>query len=247
MAGDVVELSAEASAADWQARPGADGGGNPDWQLYGSAPESRQPGWTDGRHDLNHPRNLLDELRRAADVVTGIAAKLTEQDIKAPSELPGWTRGHVLAHICGIANAMARQLEYAARGESVELYDGGYEGRTRAIGMAAGHSLDEHRADLDAALERALRAFDSLDAAGWQRAHHLPRGSGVRRRPGALARTRDPRHRPRHRPRPGNVEQAVLRAPVRLPGRPGARGPEASCSAAGPAARGHRQPAAVPR
>ena len=114
------------------------------------------------------PENLLAELHRAADVVAGIAAKLTEEDVKAPSELPGWTRGHVLAHIAGIANAMARQLEFAARGESVELYDGGYEGRTSAIEMAAGHSLAEHRADLDAALERALRAFDALDAAGWR-------------------------------------------------------------------------------
>jgi len=114
------------------------------------------------------PENLRAELHRAAGVVAGIAAKLTEQDIKAPSELPGWSRGHVLAHMCGIASAMGRQLEYAARGEAVELYDGGFEGRNRAIEMAAGHTLAEHRADLDAALDRALRAFDSLDAAGWR-------------------------------------------------------------------------------
>lgn len=114
------------------------------------------------------PEKLLGELHAAADAVAGIVAKLTDPDIKAPSELPGWTRGHVLAHITGIANAMARQLEHAARGESIELYDGGYEGRTRAIEMAAGHSLAEHRTDLDTALERALRAFDSLDAAGWR-------------------------------------------------------------------------------
>ncbi len=63
---------------------------------------------------------------------------------------------------------MARQLDYAARGESIELYDGGFEGRNRAIEMAAGHSLAEHRADLDAALDRALRAFDALDAPGWR-------------------------------------------------------------------------------
>jgi maleylpyruvate isomerase len=114
------------------------------------------------------PDQLLDELRRAADVVTGIAAKLTEPDVESPSELPGWTRGHVLAHIAGIANAMARQLEFASRGETIELYDGGYEGRTRAIEMAAGHSLAEHRADLGAALDRALRAFAGLPEAGWR-------------------------------------------------------------------------------
>ncbi len=115
------------------------------------------------------PENLLEELRRAADVVAGITAKLTEEDVKAPSDLPDWTRGHVLAHITGIANAMARQVEYAARGESIELYDGGFEGRTRAIELAAGHSLAEHRADVGAALDGALRAFGTLDDAGWRR------------------------------------------------------------------------------
>jgi len=115
------------------------------------------------------PENLLEELRRAADVVASITANLTDPDVGAPSELPGWTRGHVLAHMAGISNAMARQLEFAARGETIELYDGGYEGRTRAIEMAAGHALAEHKADLESALERALGAFGGLDDAGWRR------------------------------------------------------------------------------
>lgn len=115
------------------------------------------------------PEKLLEELRRAADVVAETTAKLTDQLVLAPSELPGWSRGHVLAHVAGIANAMARQLEYAARGESIELYDGGFEGRTRAIELAAGHTLAQHQADVDAALDRALRAFGTLDGAGWNR------------------------------------------------------------------------------
>jgi maleylpyruvate isomerase len=123
------------------------------------------------------PEKLLEELRRAADVVASLTAKLSDQDVEAPSELPGWTRGHVLAHVTGISNAMARQLEFAARGETIELYDGGYEGRTRAIEMAAGHSIAEHRADLDAAMERALRAFGGLSDAGWR--HPISYRGGV--------------------------------------------------------------------
>jgi maleylpyruvate isomerase len=119
------------------------------------------------------PDALRAELHKAADAVTSLAAKLTDADVPGPSALPGWTRGHVLAHIAGISNAMARQLEYAARGETVELYDGGYDGRTKAIEMSAGHALEQHRADLDSALGRALRAFDGLDAdaagsGGWR-------------------------------------------------------------------------------
>lgn len=115
------------------------------------------------------PADLLAQLHKAAAVLASTAAKFTDEDVKAPSILPGWTRGHVLAHLAGITNAMARQLEYAARGETVELYDGGMDGRNKAIGMAAGHSADAHRADLDAGLDRALKAFDALDAdSGWQ-------------------------------------------------------------------------------
>ncbi|QHK18735.1 maleylpyruvate isomerase family mycothiol-dependent enzyme [Pseudarthrobacter psychrotolerans] len=115
------------------------------------------------------PADLLAELHKAADAVASTAAKFTDDDVKAPSGLPGWTRGHVLAHLAGISNAMARQLEYAARGATVELYDGGQDGRTKAIEMAAGHTADAHRADVQAALDRALAAFDALGAdSAWQ-------------------------------------------------------------------------------
>ncbi|MDQ0211386.1 maleylpyruvate isomerase family mycothiol-dependent enzyme [Arthrobacter bambusae] len=110
---------------------------------------------------------LLAELHKAAGTVTDVVAKLDDADVAAPSELPGWTRGHVLAHIAGISNAMARQLEYAARGETIDIYDGGYEGRTKAIELAASHSLAKHRDATEAALARALRAFDGLVESGW--------------------------------------------------------------------------------
>ena len=108
------------------------------------------------------PDELLPALHKAADNVAADAARFSDEDAKAPSALPGWTRGHVLAHLTGISNAMARQLEYAARGEAVELYDGGMEGRNKAIDMAAGHDAATHLADLTAALDRALKAFDAL-------------------------------------------------------------------------------------
>jgi maleylpyruvate isomerase len=108
------------------------------------------------------PDVLLAGLHKAADDVASDVAKLTDEDVQAPSALPGWTRGHVLAHLTGISNAMARQLEYAARAETVELYDGGVDGRNRTIDMAAGHEAATHLADLTAALRRAIKTFDAL-------------------------------------------------------------------------------------
>jgi maleylpyruvate isomerase len=108
------------------------------------------------------PEVLLAGLHKAADDLASDVAKLSDEDVKAPSALPGWTRGHVLAHLTGISNAMARQLEYAARGETIELYDGGMDGRNKAIDMATGHDAATHLADLTAALVRAINRFNAL-------------------------------------------------------------------------------------
>jgi pyridoxamine 5'-phosphate oxidase len=55
VAGSVVELSREASASDWQARPGADGSDNPTWQLYAIRP--REIEFWQARHDRRHIRH----------------------------------------------------------------------------------------------------------------------------------------------------------------------------------------------
>lgn len=55
VAGEVTELSAEASAADWDARPGADGSTNPAWQLYALRP--RELEFWQARNDRRHIRH----------------------------------------------------------------------------------------------------------------------------------------------------------------------------------------------
>ncbi|MGY2742953.1 pyridoxine/pyridoxamine 5'-phosphate oxidase [Pseudarthrobacter sp. O4] len=53
--GPVAELGAEASAADWHSRPGADGSDNRDWQLYAIRP--REIEFWQARHDRRHIRH----------------------------------------------------------------------------------------------------------------------------------------------------------------------------------------------
>lgn len=108
------------------------------------------------------PAGLLAELHTAATALAAGLDRIPDGGERAPSTLPGWTRGHLLAHVAGICDALARQVEYGRRGETVELYDGGMEGRNRAIDLAAGHSLEQHREDVAAAVQRALAAFDAL-------------------------------------------------------------------------------------
>ena len=111
---------------------------------------------------------LADRLGAAADALAEKAAKLSDDDVRAATGLPGWTRGHVLAHLANVSDAVARQVEYAVRGESIEFYDGGMGGRTQAIEMAAGRSAAEHRDKLDAALSRVLSALGGLAPDQWK-------------------------------------------------------------------------------
>lgn len=48
---------------------------------------------------------------------------LTSETVGEPSTLPGWTRGHVVAHVARHALGLARAFDGAARGESVPVYD----------------------------------------------------------------------------------------------------------------------------
>ena len=48
---------------------------------------------------------------------------LSDDDLRAPSALPGWTRGHVLGHVALNAQGLGRALRGARRGEPTTIYD----------------------------------------------------------------------------------------------------------------------------
>jgi len=56
--GVVRELSAEASAADWDARPATDGSANPSWQLYALRPTEIE--FWQASSDRHHVRHRYD-------------------------------------------------------------------------------------------------------------------------------------------------------------------------------------------
>ncbi|HEX6682037.1 MAG TPA: maleylpyruvate isomerase family mycothiol-dependent enzyme [Candidatus Limnocylindrales bacterium] len=62
---------------------------------------------------MNAVGGMVDDLVRSAARLTDTCATLTDDDLRAPSLLPGWTRAHVLAHIAGSAEAYVRLLTWA--------------------------------------------------------------------------------------------------------------------------------------
>ncbi|MEP7763580.1 maleylpyruvate isomerase family mycothiol-dependent enzyme [Sanguibacter sp. 25GB23B1] len=111
----------------------------------------------------------LADIGELEDLVLEAVARLDDDEVRAPSMLPGWSRGHVVAHLTNLATAFTRQADLAARGEVGEVYDGGPEGRDAAIEAAAPRSADEHLAHLEAALVRLSASWPDR-AAGWDAA-----------------------------------------------------------------------------
>lgn len=108
---------------------------------------------------------LVPLRRRLEEVLDG----LTDDLARAPSVLPGWTRGHVLAHLTGLGSAIARQAEYTRVDERIDFYDGGQAGRTADIEARAGRSAAVHSREVRTAALRVEAAFAAQTEGTWSR------------------------------------------------------------------------------
>ncbi|MBB5808578.1 maleylpyruvate isomerase [Saccharothrix ecbatanensis] len=97
--------------------------------------------------------NALDAYRGLAVLIEDV----TDAQVAEPSVLPGWTRGHVLAHIANATAGLAGQAEN--EGVMVEVYAGGRPARDAAIEADAGRSAAEHRAAIGDAVARLAKAW----------------------------------------------------------------------------------------
>ena len=111
-----------------------------------------------------------DDIARVADAQARFdkaIAGLTDDDVVRPSRLPDWTVGHVLAHVARNADSHVRRTEAAIRGEVVEQYPGGFEGRAAEIDATAHGSAAELIDDVRSSGAAVLAAWGSTPAAAW--------------------------------------------------------------------------------
>ncbi|MEW2504669.1 maleylpyruvate isomerase family mycothiol-dependent enzyme [Amycolatopsis sp. CA-161197] len=100
---------------------------------------------------------VADAHRRLAAALTD----LTDVAVRESSRLPGWTRGHVLAHLADAARARARVVEFALRGEAVAMWAAGE--RDAIIEATACRSADEHRTAVDAHAKTLERVWERVE------------------------------------------------------------------------------------
>jgi maleylpyruvate isomerase len=122
-----------------------------------SAPDPDvRPGPQDQLHDL---------LRAATGQLLGATIAVSEEEWRAPSRLPGWSRGHLATHLARQADALRRLTGGALGGQRQEMYPSPGQ-REAEIEAGAGRSGLDLQIDLDTSAGLLEEAFASVQEAG---------------------------------------------------------------------------------
>jgi maleylpyruvate isomerase len=112
-------------------------------------------------------REVLEGCRAAHLRLLEAIEALDEQQVRAPSRLPGWTRGHVLAHLARNADSHRRVIEAAGRGEAIDRYPGGAGQRTEEIEHGARRPAGELVADVGATTATLEASWEAATGDAW--------------------------------------------------------------------------------
>ncbi|KOG13715.1 maleylpyruvate isomerase family mycothiol-dependent enzyme [Streptomyces viridochromogenes] len=115
---------------------------------------------------IDHARDLVS-VREATDRLLTAAAKLDNASVTEPSRLPGWSRGHVLAHLARNADALVNVLEGRPMYVSAKARDADIE-------RDAPRPLDVHLTDVRESAARFQEA--GATPADWSRTVELRNG-----------------------------------------------------------------------
>ncbi len=110
------------------------------------------------RHDLDA---TLPWLREGTAHLLAVVDELSDDDLRGPSALPGWTRAHVVGHLARNAEALGRLTVWAATGQETPMY-ADREQRAAEIERSAAlpaSTLRDQLAATAATLDAALAAL----------------------------------------------------------------------------------------
>lgn len=117
------------------------------------------------------PDRAVELCIAAHQRLTADVTGLSDREMRAASRLPGWSVGHVLTHLARNADAHARRLAGALRGEDVPKYVGGAQQRADEIAAGAGRPASVIVEDLSVSQSRLEELFAESSQAGWPNAH----------------------------------------------------------------------------
>jgi maleylpyruvate isomerase len=118
------------------------------------------------------PLLLTDELDRATGRLLETVAGFDDAAVGAPSALPGWTRGHVLAHLARNADGMRNLLVWARTGVVTPQYRPGQ--RDQDIESDAPRPAARQLADVRESAARYAQEAARMSPADWSTVLDVP-------------------------------------------------------------------------
>jgi len=122
------------------------------------------------------PHEWIEGCRHAHAALLADLEGLTDSQARGPSRLPGWTVGHLLSHIARNGDSVVRRLDGAVRGEVLDQYAGGIEGRKADIEHGAGRPAAALVDDVRQSAAVLERTMDALPSPAWDALSRTSRG-----------------------------------------------------------------------
>jgi maleylpyruvate isomerase len=126
-------------------------------------------------------RGTIDQITAATECLLAAVTGLGDEDMRAPSLLPGWTRGHVLTHVARNAEGGTRLLTWARTGVPAAEYRS-LAARAADIEAGAGRSAAELIDDVRAGARGFAAEYAMMPDAAWR---HVVQWTAGQRHPAA--------------------------------------------------------------
>jgi maleylpyruvate isomerase len=110
----------------------------------------------------------LDQILAATEQLLETAAGFGDDEVRAPSLLPGWSRGHVLTHVARNADGGTHLLAWARTGVETPEYTS-LDARAADIEAGAGRSPEQLRTDVRDSADRFAAEYRLMPAEAWHR------------------------------------------------------------------------------
>lgn len=124
------------------------------------------------------PDQIRTWLREGETRFQGALDELGEEELRADSALPDWSRAHVGAHIARNAEALSRLLTWARTGVETPMYVD-VETRNQDIESSSAQVPEALRADARTSAEKLATDIDTLPAAAWTAEVRTTQGRAV--------------------------------------------------------------------
>jgi len=108
----------------------------------------------------------ISRIAEADGRLIASASALTDEQLREPSLLPGWSRGHVLTHIARNADGLANLLTWARTGVETPQYES-FEARNAQIEDGSGRPASEIIPDLSRSSENFISQAREMPEEGW--------------------------------------------------------------------------------